>query len=238
MTINIGSLKNIYPEHRHGFYEIIIYTAGTGYLKTDKGDLPFRPGTIIIVPPNTLHTSHAEGSFERIFINGSFNWLPMLTSPVSIAEDRGDDGILLAKLAYKNRYKSSDYLASLLNAFTSFIVEAIEVDDKMEATVKAVANELSERFHDSTLDPTEILNKSGYSEDYIRAEFKRKMGKSPIKFLTEIRISHAKLLIDMYKSAIPLAEIAEKCGFTDYVYFSRRFKEIAGCSPRGYANSK
>ena len=30
------------------------------------------------------------------------------------------------------------------------------------------------------------------------------------------------------------AEIAEKCGYTDYVYFSRRFKQITGISPREY----
>ena len=31
-----------------------------------------------------------------------------------------------------------------------------------------------------------------------------------------------------------VAEIAEKCGYTDYIYFSRKFKQITGKSPRAY----
>ena len=79
-----------------------------------------------------------------------------------------------------------------------------------------------------------FLQKSGYAEDYIRAQFKKFTGKTPTEFLTKIRIYHACYLIDAYKNTLSLAEIAEKCGYTDYVYFSRRFKHIMGISPREY----
>ncbi len=78
------------------------------------------------------------------------------------------------------------------------------------------------------------MNRSGYSEDYVRAMFKKSTGKTPIGLLTEMRINHACLLIDMYKKTLSLSEIAEKCGYTDYIYFSRRFKELVGVSPLKY----
>ena len=31
-----------------------------------------------------------------------------------------------------------------------------------------------------------------------------------------------------------LIEIAEKCGYTDYVYFSKKFKSVTGVAPRTY----
>lgn len=62
------------------------------------------------------------------------------------------------------------------------------------------------------MDLCEILNKSGYAEDYIRARFKYITGKTPVEFLSKVRISHACVLMDTYKSALTLNEISEKCG--------------------------
>ena len=35
-----------------------------------------------------------------------------------------------------------------------------------------------------------------------------------------------------YSENITLSQVAEQCGYTDYVYFSRRFRQITGLSPR------
>jgi AraC-like DNA-binding protein len=83
-----------------------------------------------------------------------------------------------------------------------------------------------------------LLTKSGYAEDYIRAKFREITGYTPVEFLTKVRISQACSLIDMYGNSLQLSEIAEKCGYTDYVYFSRRFKALTGISPREYLRSK
>ncbi len=40
-----------------------------------------------------------------------------------------------------------------------------------------------------------------------------------------------------YKNHFSLAEVAEKCGYTDYVYFSKKFKEKVGISPMLYKKS-
>ena len=63
---------------------------------------------------------------------------------------------------------------------------------------------------------------------------KQMTNKTPIEFLTHMRIRHACYLMDVFKNALSLAEIAEKCGYTDYIYFSRRFKQQMGVSPRAY----
>ena len=33
------------------------------------------------------------------------------------------------------------------------------------------------------------------------------------------------------------ADVAEKCGYSDYVYFSRRFKQVTGISPKEWRDS-
>lgn len=234
MNINIGIVKNSCPDHRHKYYEAIIYTEGTGYMQTNKEKIPFSKGTVIIVPPNTPHYSVSENYFERIFINEHLDNVLSTSSPIVLQNGEDSDGFILAKLIYQNRYHHTEYLSSIVNAFTSYILKAIEVDDGMSATIRAITNEITDNFSDCRIDLNEILNKSGYSEDYIRSQFKRRLGRTPVRFLTEIRIAHACMLIDIYKKSLSLSQIAEKCGYTDYIYFSRRFKEIKGVSPREY----
>lgn len=237
MNINVGFLDKERPKHKHKFYEILIYTDGSGVLSLNEVKVPFSPGTIVIIPPNTEHEAFSKDTVQRIFINGSFDWLLTNSDPVVLFGNSEGDGLLLADLIYRGRFENSDYIMSLVNALINYIFHNADVDDKMNMAVKSIANEISERFYDSELNPTEILAKSGYAEDYVRSEFKKIIGKSPTAFLTETRISHACLLIDMYKNSISLAKIAEKCGFTDYVYFSRCFKKITGMSPRGFLHA-
>jgi len=234
MNVNIGCLKNYCPEHKHKYFEIIVYTKGSGFLKANNRQIPFSPGTIIIVPPNTLHVSVSAEPYERIYIASYSDRTINVYAPIHLSDDEDGDGMVLARLIYKNRYKNPDYLSSLIHAFLNYFLQSVKINDRIDEKINMIITKITDNFSDCNIDLEEILKNSGYAEDYIRNRFKKTTGKTPIRFLTEIRIHHACLLIDFYKNSIPLSEIAEKCGYTDYVYFSRRFKEITGVSPRKY----
>ena len=72
-------------------------------------------------------------------------------------------------------------------------------------------------------------------EDYIRANFKNITEKNSTEFLNKTRIKHTCYLIDIYKGSVSFTDIAGKCGYVDYVYFSRIFKQIMGISPCKYS---
>lgn len=113
-------------------------------------------------------------------------------------------------------------------------MQRFELDSAMQSSVKKIIAEISQNAFDPQIDLAFILSKSGYSEDYVRSCFKKITGKTPNEFLTDIRIKHACFLIDIYKNALSLSEIAERCGYLDYVYFSKKFKSVMGMSPREY----
>ncbi|USK83733.1 AraC family transcriptional regulator [Peribacillus asahii] len=73
---------------------------------------------------------------------------------------------------------------------------------------------------------------SGMSPDYYSRVFKCKIGKSPMEYLTEVRINRAKQLLILSKD--PLRSIANSVGFNDEFYFSRKFKAVTGFSPTAY----
>ena len=134
----------------------------------------------------------------------------------------------------ENRFSNDEYLASLSNALAHFLMQSIQPEKNISKAALDIANTISDNFFDCTLNVGELLKKSGYAKDYIRAHFKLLTKKTPIEFLTEARINHACFLINVYKDSLHLTEIAEKCGYTDYIYFSRRFKQIVGVSPQKY----
>ena len=223
-----------YPMHTHKKYEIMLYLEGEGCMRTELGNIAFEAGTIVIVPPNVKHGSTSRNGFRNISIEGNFEAYFRFDTVKSFEDNENQEGKTLAELIYENRYENDTYLESLCTAYVCFLMQRFELDSAMQSCVKKIIAEISRNAFDPQIDPTLILSKSGYSEDYVRSCFKKITGKTPHEFLTDIRIKHACFLIDIYKNALSLSEIAERCGYLDYIYFSKKFKVVMGMTPREY----
>lgn len=227
-----------YPVHSHNYWEIMFYINGEGYLHTESLDLPFSKSTAIIVPPGISHGSVSNNEFKNISIGGDFSHLLFGDTPIIVTDNESKDGETLADIIYRNRYGDEKYLTDLSSSYIRFLLQRANLKNDIDNAVYAIYNKISDRAFDSEIDITEILNESGYAEDYIRMCFRNTFGMPPIKFLTKIRMDHACSLLSIYRDSIPLSFIAEKCGYTDYVYFSKTFKTHTGLSPKEYIRTK
>ncbi|MBQ4612231.1 MAG: helix-turn-helix domain-containing protein [Clostridia bacterium] len=231
----------IKPEHRlsikrhsHDTYEIIYYTDGKGVMHTSSGSLSFAAGNIIVVPPYTEHESSSQDGFGFYSLRGEFEGVLHFPEPILLRDNENNEALTLLSMINRNRIHPGDYQHSLVRALLHFILQNARSEDSLTLAVRHVATTLSEQFHSSDLSIVSLFRESGYAEDYIRAHFKKIYGKTPTDFLNSLRINHAILLIDTYKHAFTLSEIALHCGFTDYIYFSRKFKQQVGVSPTAY----
>ena len=227
-----------YPMHTHKGYEVMLYLEGVGRMRTSLGDIPFREGTVVIVPPGVEHGSVSVCGFRNISVEGDFDGYFHFDTVKSFSDNAQRDGRRLAELLYENRYANAVYLSALCAAYACFLMQRFESESLLGERVRDAVLAISQNAFDSRIDLAKILSESGYSEDYIRSCFKKITGKTPNEFLTEIRIKHACFLIEVYGEALPLAEVAERCGYLDYVYFSKKFKETVGVSPRSYRNAR
>lgn len=233
MKISVGCATVSCAEHKHNCYEIIFYRRGEGRFSCNE-NIPISSGKFIIVPPNTVHASKYKKDAETIIIKGDFEHIFSFFSPMAVMDDAEKSGEFLAKMIFENRFSNPEYLSSLSNALAHFLLQNIQTEKNINRVLRDIVNRISDNFYDSDISIRDILKRSGYAEDYIRAQFKAFTGKTPVELLTEMRINHACYMIDVYKDTLTLSEIAEKCGYTDYVYFSRRFKKIVGKSPQKY----
>lgn len=223
-----------YPLHTHATYEIIHYFEGEGYMRSPYGDFPLAPGNILLIPPGVWHGTDSKNGFKALTIRGEFGNSFSFSEPILIRDNETLDAEALARMILRNRLAGKDYLAALMEAYVHFILQNSRPEDAITGAVRRIADQLTEHFFEFDISPAALLNESGYAEDYIRAHFKKTVGKTPTDFLNTLRIDHAKYLIEIYQGAISLSEVSARCGFTDYVYFSKKFKEQVGRSPKEY----
>lgn len=223
-----------HPLHKHNEWEIIIYMEGTGTFFTELGEYSFAPGRAVITPPGILHSSRSEQDFRSISVRGDFSRWIMTDVPLVLWDNAEGDGVGLVNILYRNRYTSGLFLSELAEAYVHFWLERAQMTGDSDAAVEMVRREIEEKALEKDADIGNILRTSGYAEDYIRMLFREKYGMSPLKFLTRIRMEHARFLMEIYKGNGSLTDVAEKCGYDDYIYFSKIFKAHTGMSPREY----
>lgn len=226
-----------YPLHKHNSYEIMCYLEGKGHLRTRNNNYPFTSGTIIIVPPKTEHGSASKSGFKNISVSGDFDNLLHFDDITVIDDNAQSEGAMLATMIYNNRNKSSDYLSKLCSAYVHFILQYVNAASNISTAVNKIASNITNNFCDCNIKLSELLQESAYAEDYIRFQFKNIIGKTPTEFLTNLRIKHAVYLIDIYADILSLQQVSEMCGYTDYVYFSKKFKSVLKISPSEYKKS-
>lgn len=99
-----------------------------------------------------------------------------------------------------------------------------------------LAAHLNGRF---TLD--ELADACNLSKSYLMRAFKESFGTTPYQWLIGYRLGKAKELL---LSPMPIAEVAQECGFADQSHLTRAFSEALGMTPGewrrargGYSNS-
>ena len=118
-----------------------------------------------------------------------------------------------------------DVLLHYLTAFSDLVPH--------HPAVEVAINQIVTNFSDPYYDLNQTMPHIHMNPDYFRKLFKKEMGVSPLKYLTQIRISHAKRLLRLkQRSGMSIQEIAWLSGFQDSLYFSRVFKKVTGVAPQ------
>lgn len=77
-----------------------------------------------------------------------------------------------------------------------------------------------------------LAEQCGISEVYFRKLFKKCLGISPIRYLSEMRIEKAKNMLESGNS--DFSKIAGDCGYSNIYYFFKVFKDKTGLTPTKY----
>lgn len=243
--ISIGYMNSDtykFPPHQHSIWEISYYTHGEGILTVGSREFPFQPGTIICQPPGIPHSEYAEKGYRNIFFCiGSFDNSANTVQIYTDSEHRPINNLLMQlhtefHLRRKN-YKS--ICEGLLNTAYQYMLSFTSEKAK-SPYVELLENILVTNLSNQDFRLQKIMDTIPLSKDHARRLFIKETGRTPTEYLTDKRISYAKLLIDtmLEHGGISIKEIALQSGFDDPYYFSRVFKKVTGKSPTDWYRSR
>ena len=104
-------------------------------------------------------------------------------------------------------------------------------DDSVQQACEFIGNNLA-----MPITVEDIAAHVGLSRSRLYRLFMAELRMSPVQVLTQVRIRQACALLK--RGDLSVKAVAASVGFENQLYFSRRFREIMGCSPTEFAGNK
>ena len=233
--------------HSHREIEMVYHLSGHGVTRLGDGrEIPFAPGSAVLYAPNVLHDQVMEADGEelcvQIAVPQGIKYRPQTALHVEkIASTAFIDAVKTLARGFSGLSAAQQLILDL--KASAILMEVIQFacvhHDEKTLTVGERYIVMAERyiaeFFREIHSIGEIAAKVGISQDYLRHLFKELRGKSLIRYLNEVRIERAKILLT--HSIFPLKQISMLCGFSDEYYFSVVFRKITGVTADSYRRS-
>lgn len=91
---------------------------------------------------------------------------------------------------------------------------------------------IEENYRDPDLDNGTLAKACGISEVWFRRLFAERYGVPPHRFLVELRVGRARILLS--EGRLKISAVAELCGFASPYHFCRAFRAHTGMTPTEY----
>lgn len=244
MSKRVAETGTSWP-HYHSLYEIYFLKEGSCTYIIDDKVYNVRSGDIVIIPDGIIHhTKYDDIKHSRILINCRKDYIPQSVRA----------GIFSGNYLYRNPFVTDEIKRLLTkiekeymlrDAFSDEVMlchthslfyllmrnadTCLAVDEGNRVIEQAVAY-IKENFaSDITL--SSLSKMFCVSPEHFSRMFKKETGLGFSKYLNSLRLQHAEQLL---KSAEiqNITRVAECCGFEDSNYFSKKFKEAYGASPK------
>ena len=146
--------------------------------------------------------------------------------------------IQLYKMAIDDKlediYQNSRYAYELLMNLMSYFSK--EIERKTFSFYVDLSKKFIEENYSQFIGVEEIANYVQLSKFHLTREFKKEVGVTPGKYLTQVRMRKAIDLL-IFSQHITIEEIASQVGYNNGNYFSKVFKREIGVSPKEYRES-
>lgn len=217
-------------KHDHACWELVYRLEGDS--DTTIGNTTYRisKGDFYLVPPVVPHKDLSKERFSDLVVRLDG---VLFTDTLILHDYDGFVRSVLQMINYVMCKKDSNYIA-VANSLADALFQHLTPDTLvLNNFVHKLKNVIFENVDNPNFDLTKEIKDMNYHPDYIRRCFKSETKKTPLSYLTDLRMDRAKQLLVM-PSCESIEIISAKCGFRDSFYFSTCFKKHTGLSPLRY----
>ena len=123
--------------------------------------------------------------------------------------------------------------AKLYEIIYNLYKESNSEKEEVPGVLSRITLYINKNYMDPDLNIHEVGEHFQISDAQMRRLFVRYLQVSPIEYLQNIRIAHAK---NMILDGLRIYDVASSCGYTNQFYFSRIFKQRTGYTPTEFRN--
>jgi AraC family transcriptional activator of pobA len=224
--------------HQHRCYELVYYLSGTGTTKVGFRNFHFEPFTFAIVEPGCIHDERHDMETEVLFIGFTLGGDSFAFTNRLYGDDR--ERSILGRLGRMRRElteKLPHYRHKLDTLLQDILIDTARMNPaaaKETGGLNYSRRFLEEHFNQA-IDFHVLADLSGYGYHRFRHLFKEKSGRSPLRYVMELRLERAKKLL---LSGMRVSKTADECGFYSEAQFSRIFRRETGLSPREFRKAE
>lgn len=260
-NISIATLikapDNVMPafEHTHDEYEFILPLTSIPFLTREEAVYFGEVGWVYPVPANKRHgvkydladVTHHDIAIRKEYLESiiedkgmtgiEFNKLFRVTRHLSLYIDafREECGKGEHKDAHKLKHLAALICVELIDEGLSPNVDERKEKSGYQRGLRSTAEFLNANYQ-SDISMAELAEMCGFSPNYFAVSFKKLFGDTPQAYLTKLRISKAKLLLETSRDT--METIAAECGFKRPNTFTTAFKAATGMTPSKYRDSR
>lgn len=252
LSISASKYENDWESfpHSHYYTEIFFIKSGTGHMKIENESIPLSANNLVLIGAQVLHTEFSNPSAPLDYYVLGVEGLKINTDrPVEYSVVNASSNVAQIRQCFDNilseMHNRPEGYAEVCQHYLAILVLLICRKDHISYELVDAPNSSHEchkvkryietNYHDKiTLDS--LASNCNLTKYYLSHKFTEFYRKSPIAYLTEVRITAAK---DLLKTTnLSIEEIASGTGFSSSSYFSQTFQKFCHMSPQQYRKSQ
>ncbi len=249
-------------------FELVYFAQGVTEVITPEGVFDCQAGSVLIIPPDLVHCSVALDEVERwcihfdwfsdcrgprtasdvfVYTGSEKKFDPSLcaAAPGGLAMPLalwGDPALLPLIRSYFAAQKNGANPLIRQGLLSQILGVALEEENgiarsrSMNRLALAAKNKVDEKCRDFTLTVAQIAREMHVSANHLSRLFREQFNCSITQYLIRQRMEIIRGML--YDYTLSIAEIAERCGFSNSNYFCRFFRKQTGISPDAFRKRK
>ncbi|WP_026702467.1 AraC family transcriptional regulator [Salibacterium aidingense] len=245
--------KDIVQAHHHVTHQILYVLDGNGKCTLNDREHSLEADNVAVVAPYTNHSIISKSKmtvlvleFNETFLSEEVRaeLLPLVFDESRVLKMSLFDSSELRQLLRKMLYEQSHgdnlrmlamkiFLAELLFVFKRSY-QTNQINDTNILRVEWLRNYINTHYFEIS-GSDDISKKMGMSTRYVHSIFKEHYEKTPMQYLTEVRLELVKKML--LETDNDIASICFEVGFESVSTFYRVFKKYVGVPPNHYRTS-
>jgi len=230
----------------YSIFRLHLVTQGSGTLHSGEKTYPLTEGCLFFAFPASLYTIDADDDFSYCYISFMGADAPSLLTELGITPEQpvcsGFSRMIpfwlsaIEAVTERNIHLLTESVLLYTLSFVGGEPDAAAAKQPAVRRFDAIIDYVDTHFRDRDLSLTKLSSIFPYTEKYLSALFKKHLDLNFRTYLNNLRLQYAVELIE--RGFTSVSEIAELCGYSDSLYFSKVFKKRKEISPAEYIRQR